>query len=302
MASQGWIAVDRKIFDNLIWKNDDPFDRRSAWIDLLLLVNHADNKVLINGKVEIVKRGQWITSILFLAQRWRWSRTKTKAFLKMLESEGMIRLDVQAKKKTIITITNYSKYQDIQNKKRSQKKDMKKDIPEPLQLQACSETEYKKKNNRKTTEKQPKDKNNNHNNDNNDKDDDIKKRLNKINNLVNKKVSSSQIKRFLKSNSLDDLDRLVEKIKESDYLKQNIDFNKLSKKFLKKVFDDEYRTYEEVNKNTFKNFEQITDDYTSDELEDMAMRKQKEGFKRLGVEIWVKICLERNNLKRKYKT
>lgn len=153
MASQGWIAVDRKIFDNLIWKNEEPFDRRSAWIDLLLLVNHADNKVLINGKVETVKRGQRITSILFLAQRWRWSRTKTKAFLKMLESEGMIRLDVQAKKKTIITITNYSKYQDMQNKKRSQKKDMKKDIPEPLELQACSETEYKEKDNRKTTER-----------------------------------------------------------------------------------------------------------------------------------------------------
>lgn len=285
MASQGWIAVDRKIFDNLIWKNEEPFDRRSAWIDLLLLVNHADNKVLINGKVETVKRGQRITSILFLSQRWRWSRTKTKAFLKMLESEGMIRLDVQAKKKTIITITNYSKYQDIQNKKRSQKKGMKKDIPEPLKLQGCSETEYKEKDNRKTTEKQQKDINNNDNNDNNDKDDDIKKRLKKINGLVNKKVSSSQIKKFLKSNSLDDLDRLVEKIKESDYLKQNIDFNKLSKKFLKKVFDDEYRTYEEVNKNTFKNFEQITDDYTSDELEEMAMKKQMEGFKKLGVEI-----------------
>ena len=117
MASQGWIAVDRKIFDNLIWKNEDPFDRRSAWIDLLLLVNHADNKVLINGKSETVKRGQRITSILYLSQRWRWSRTKTKSFLKMLESEGMVSLDVQAKKKTIITITNYSKYQDINIKK-----------------------------------------------------------------------------------------------------------------------------------------------------------------------------------------
>lgn len=102
---------------------------------------------------------------------------------------------------------------------------------------------------------------------------------------MDKKVSSSQIKKFLKSNSLDDLDKLVGKIKESEYLKKNIDFNKLGKKFLKKVFDDEYKTYEEVNKNTFKNFEQITDDYTSDELEDMAMRKQREGFKRLGVEI-----------------
>ena len=102
---------------------------------------------------------------------------------------------------------------------------------------------------------------------------------------MDKKVSSSQIKKFLKFNSLDDLDKLIEKIKESDYLKQNIDFNKLGKKFLKKVFDDEYRTYEEVNKNTFKNFQQITDDYTSDELEEMAMRKQKEAFERLGIKI-----------------
>ena len=283
MASQGWIAVDRKIFDNLIWKNEDPFDRRSAWIDLLLLVNHADNKVLINGKAETVKRGQRITSILYLSQRWRWSRTKTKSFLKMLESEGMIRLDVQAKKKTIITITNYSKYQDINIKKRSQKKDMKKDIPEPLELQGCSETEYKEKDNRKTTERQQKNINNNDNNDNND--DDIEKRLKKINGLVNKKVSSSQFKRFLKFNSLADLDKLIVKIKESDYLKQNIDFNKLGKKFLKKVFEDEYKTYKETDKNSFKNFKQITDDYSEDELEEVAKRKRIETMERLRIKI-----------------
>ena len=102
---------------------------------------------------------------------------------------------------------------------------------------------------------------------------------------MDKKVSSSQVKKFLKFNSLDDLDRLIEKIKESDYLKQNIDFNKLGKKFLKKAFEDDFKTYKTTKENTFKNFEQITDDYTSDELEDMAMRKQREGFKRLGVEI-----------------
>lgn len=286
MASQGWIAVDRKIFDNLIWKNEEPFDRRSAWIDLLLLVNHADNTVLINGKAETVKRGQRITSILYLSQRWRWSRTKTKSFLKMLESEGMVSLEVQAKKKTIITITNYSKYQDINIKKRSQKKDIKKDIPQPLELQGCSETEYKEKDNRKTTERQQKNINNNNNNDNNDNnDDDIKKHLKKINNLVDKKVSSSQIKRFLKFNSLDDLDKLIVKIKESDYLKQNIDFNKLGKKFLKKVFEDEYKTYKETDKNSFKNFKQITDDYTSDELEEVAKRKRIETMERLGIKI-----------------
>lgn len=274
MASQGWIAVDRKIFDNLIWCSDEPFDRRAAWIDLLLLVNHADNKVLIDGQIEVVKRGQRITSILYLSQRWRWSRNKTKNFLEMLESENMISLEVQAKKKTVITITNYDKYQ---NKKKSQKKD----IPQTLQSLGYTETE----DNRKTTERQQKDINNNDNNENHDKDDDIDLRVKKINSLIKNKSSSSQIKSFLNFYTIDDLDLLIQKIKESDYLKENINFNKLGKTFISKVFNDEYKTFKEPNKNNFKNFEQITDDYTKDELEEMAMKKQMEGFRKLGVEI-----------------
>ncbi len=255
MASQGWISVHRKIEDDWLWK-DKPFSRGQAWVDLLLMANHEDNKILFNGELMEVKRGQRITSIKKLCDRWGWSNKKVKRFLELLQEDDKIGLEIAPRKATTITIVNYSLYQDEAPAKASQKHQ------------------------RSITEASQRHINNNDNN-----DDDIEKRLKKVNGLVNKKVSSSQIKRFLKSNSLDDLDRLVEKIKESDYLKQNIDFNKLSKKFLKKVFDDEYRTYEEVNKNTFKNFEQITDDYTSDELEDMAMRKQKEGFKRLGVEI-----------------
>lgn len=89
----------------------------------------------------------------------------------------------------------------------------------------------------------------------------------------------------MKANSFDDLDKLIGKIKESDYLKENINFNKLGKTFISKVFNDEYKTFKEPKKNNFKNFEQITDDYTKDELEEMAMKKQMEGFRKLGVEI-----------------
>ena len=263
MASQGWVSIHRNIYDNWIWNDDEEFDKRSAWIDLLLMVNHEDKKVLIDGKLELVRRGQRITSIRKLCSRWKWSRTKVNNFLKLLEKDEMISLKIEPHKKTVITIVNYSFYQDDSKGKRASE--------EPVKSQS------------RASEEPVKSLNNNDNNDNND--DDIEKRLKKINGLVDKKVSSSQIKNFLKSNSLNDLDKLIGKIKESDYLKQNIDFNKLGKKFLKKVFDDEYKTYEEVNKNTFKNFEQITDDYTSDELEEMAMRKQKEAFRRLGVEI-----------------
>ena len=153
MASQGWVAVDRKIFENLIWDNDEPFDRRSAWIDLLLLVNHADNKVLIDGKVITVKRGQRVTSILFLSKRWKWSRTKTKSFLELLQNENMIKVEIEPKKKTTITIVNYSKYQDIQSEKHLQKKTSKKTY-----LSHCNHKNIAKPSTRKkTTERQQKD-------------------------------------------------------------------------------------------------------------------------------------------------
>ena len=42
---------------------------------------------------------------------------------------------------------------------------------------------------------------------------------------------------------------------------------------------------EKVKKTKFHNFKQITDDYSAEDLEEMAMRKQKEGFKKLGVDI-----------------
>ena len=42
---------------------------------------------------------------------------------------------------------------------------------------------------------------------------------------------------------------------------------------------------QKAKKTKFHNFKQITDDYSAEDLEEMAMRKQKEGFKKLGVDI-----------------
>ena len=243
------------------------------------MVNHEDKKVLIDGELKVIKRGQRITSINKLAKRWRWSRKKVTNFLQILEEDDMIILKKEQGKYTTITIVNYSFYQDNNSAKEQVR------------------------NKWGTSEEQVKHINNNDNNDlimiNND--DDVNARVKKINLLIKNKSSSSQIKSFLNSYSLDDLDLLIKKIGESDYLKENINFNKLGKSFIEKVFNDEYKTFKEPNKNSFKNFEQITDDYTEDELEDMAIRKQREAFKRLGVEIWAKIYLEKNSQRRKYK-
>ncbi len=115
---KGFIALYRDILDHWLW-DDKPFSRGQAWIDLLLTVNHTDNKIMFNGELITVKRGQTITSIRKLCDRWGWSNNKVTRFLKMLEDERMLTRKSDTKK-TVITIDNYSFWQDQENEKRHQ--------------------------------------------------------------------------------------------------------------------------------------------------------------------------------------
>lgn len=48
---EGWISVHRKIQENWIWNCKEPYDKRSAWIDLLLSVNHKKASVNFDNEV-----------------------------------------------------------------------------------------------------------------------------------------------------------------------------------------------------------------------------------------------------------
>ena len=118
--ANGWIKLFRQFQSHWIWMLDEPFDRRSAWIDLLYMANFVEAKTIIDGKLINVERGQTITSTRKLAERWKWSRTKVTSFLEMLESDNMIKLEKDTKK-TVITIVNYSIFQGEQATKKPQK-------------------------------------------------------------------------------------------------------------------------------------------------------------------------------------
>lgn len=111
MSQQGWIKIHRKLKECYLWEDKEPFDKRSAWIDLLLSVNHADNKTIINNKVELVKRGTFITSEVKLSERWKWDRGKVRRFLKLLESDNMLIKTARARLFITIEIVNYIEYQ-----------------------------------------------------------------------------------------------------------------------------------------------------------------------------------------------
>ena len=120
----GWISIHRKIQQSDIWLDKEPFDKRSAWIDLIMMANHEDRQVLFDGKFIEVKRGEKITSLRKLSEKWKWSRNKVKRFLKMLESGSMIELKIDHLK-TTYKIVNYNIYQNEDLSKRTTERPQK---------------------------------------------------------------------------------------------------------------------------------------------------------------------------------
>lgn len=112
--SSGWIKLYRQLQDCWIWKRNEPFDKRSAWVDLLLLAMHNDKKMLIDNEIIVINRGSFMTSIVKLADRWTWSRGKVVRFLDVLESEQMLNTK-RTPKGTLITIVKYDVFQGIEN-------------------------------------------------------------------------------------------------------------------------------------------------------------------------------------------
>lgn len=79
-------------------------------------------------------------------------------------------------------------------------------------------------------------------------DDDKAEYVTKINGLIKNKISSSSLENFINRFGVDTLKSLIDEIKESDYLKENINFNHLSDDFINKAISGKYRTYKnEVN-------------------------------------------------------
>ena len=147
---QGWIMLHRKVRDHWLFTEKRTFSKFEAWVDLLMEVNHKDNKFMLGGELIEVKRGQTLTSIRQLCDRWNWSNTKVSKFLRTLEADGMLTLKSDTKK-TLVTVEKYDVYQSHEDEKTTPKRHA--DDAEATQKHT----------------------NNNDNNDNNEKNDNNKK-------------------------------------------------------------------------------------------------------------------------------
>lgn len=105
----GWIKIHRDIQRHWIAQDMLKF---GWWVDMLLLASYEDSRVLVKNQIADLKRGQFVGSLAFLAKRWGVSRDRVSSFLKLLESDGMIKRHLEGHIQQI-TICNYEGYQDV---------------------------------------------------------------------------------------------------------------------------------------------------------------------------------------------
>lgn len=122
-----WIKVYRKIRETAIWATNEPFDYRSAWIDLIMEANVKPNVIVYKGQTIKIKRGEYYTSIRKLSIRWHWSKDKVNRFLKTLIKLDMVRKHKDVRCATLLTIVNYDDYQYATDSNKDRPKDRPKD-------------------------------------------------------------------------------------------------------------------------------------------------------------------------------
>ena len=105
----GYIPLYRSIQNHWLWQDEEPFDNRSAWIDILLSVNHEDKKLKVSGQIITIHAGQMWTSYKKLGRNWHWSRPRVYRYIKMLISDEMIVVD-GTPNGTLLTVINYDNF------------------------------------------------------------------------------------------------------------------------------------------------------------------------------------------------
>lgn len=109
--TSGVFAVDRGVFDHPVFA-DEPFSEREAWLYLVSEAAWKPHRRRLGKFICDLQRGQLAASIRFLADRWRWDRSRVHRFLLRLKREKMIETADETGI-SVISICNYGTYQRV---------------------------------------------------------------------------------------------------------------------------------------------------------------------------------------------
>lgn len=105
----GWIRLDRAIQDNFLWQEPEAL---KLWLYLLMAASLTDKATAFNGQMLTIKRGQLVFGLNAASARLNISIRRLRKYLNWFEADDMIDKQI-TNKFSIISITNYSQYQDV---------------------------------------------------------------------------------------------------------------------------------------------------------------------------------------------
>jgi hypothetical protein len=115
-----WIRLDCEYFDHDFFA-DEPFTEREAFQWLIINAAWKDTSHRVKYELLPVPRGSLYCTQRELSKVWKWSTTKVRNYLALLVSQNMIERSEKTQK-TLVSICNYSKFQDTQTTEKTQQK------------------------------------------------------------------------------------------------------------------------------------------------------------------------------------
>lgn len=116
----GFVVMQRAVLDHPLFRGD--LARLGAWSWLIMRACWKPTRFDVQGKTLKLERGQLCVSIRQMAQEWGWSKSAVDRFITRLKTETMIETEA-GHGRLVITICNYSQYQDLEKPKRDTNRD-----------------------------------------------------------------------------------------------------------------------------------------------------------------------------------
>lgn len=124
----GWICLHRKIINNSIWQEPKLL---KLWILCLMEATHKEIKQPVGGKIVTLTPGQFVTGLNSLARKYNLGAKEGKGvpaatiwrWLKVLERDGYLDVNPIPQRYSIVTIKNWTLYQQQNQLKSDQESD-----------------------------------------------------------------------------------------------------------------------------------------------------------------------------------
>lgn len=125
MADWGFFTVDRGLWGHPFFK-PEPFTERESWVWLISAAAFKPIRVAYQGIIVLLERAEFCYSLRFMAEKWRWEKTRVERYLKRLENHDMIR-DTSRDGAKVYSITNYNRFNSVTLQDRDTNRDTARD-------------------------------------------------------------------------------------------------------------------------------------------------------------------------------